>query len=137
MSKIIALDLGERWTGIAISDATRMVARPVTTVKRAELMIALAEVIKRERITTVVVGMPLTLKGTESAQTLTTKQALEDFKQAMPEITWVAWDERLSSKRAQALKSPKTPEEKLKAHAVAAAFILESYLHFLRLHAGE
>jgi RNase H-fold protein (predicted Holliday junction resolvase) len=53
-------------------------------------------------------------------------------------ITWMLWDERLSSKRASELnRSARTPEEKKKSHSVAAAFILQSYLDHLAFKRGE
>ena len=55
-----------------------------------------------------------------------------NLAEKFPEITWIMWDERLSSKRAQVAKvggkKKKTSEDKLKEHAIAAAFILDLYL---------
>lgn len=133
INKILALDLGDAWTGIAISDSTQMFARPMTTVGTKDLPPYLETLCRTESITQIVIGHPRTMQGGESDQTrkiLTQKAQLE---KEFPNHEFILWDERLSSQRAQAL-APKrrTPEEKLKIHARAAAFILDSYLTFLR-----
>lgn len=133
MKKIIALDIGDAWTGIAISDALGMVARPYTTVAAHKISAALTDILKKEQISTVVVGYPKTMKGNESEQTRKVIAHKEVLEKEFPMLTWLLRDERLSSKRASNLrteqgKKTKTAEEKLKGHALAAAFILDSYL---------
>jgi putative holliday junction resolvase len=131
MSKIVALDLGDQWTGIALSDASRLLAKPYTTVDTAKLEAAIEKLLDNETITTVVVGYPKTMKGTLSEQTCKVLELKEKLAQRFPLVEWVLWDERLSSKRAEAVGTRKTKEDKLKLHAIAAAFILDSYLAFL------
>ena len=132
MKKALALDLGDKWVGIAISDTLKMFARPYKTVTAPELEQALATILQEEPIDTVVVGYPKTMKGRESEQTTKVVQQKEDLQNKFPNVSWVLWDERLSSQRADAVssakKKKKSPEEKLRSHSVAAAFILDSYL---------
>ena len=69
--KILALDYGSARTGVAVSDPTGTVARPVTTVERAATDAGFAKllaVIEAEQPERVVVGMPLTLKGEHGEQ---------------------------------------------------------------------
>ena len=113
---------------MALSDPQQIIASPYTTVKTNTLNRALQELLAQEQIDTIVVGCPYTLRGTESEQTKKVKNHVDKLKQTFPSITWTLWDERLSSKRAQALKRGTSPEEKLRLHARAAAFILDSYL---------
>jgi putative Holliday junction resolvase len=126
--KIVGIDIGDQWTGIAISDSLGFVARPYKTVKTSDLEPELEQLIKKESITKIVVGYPKTLRGTASEQTKKVEAQTEKLRIKLPEITWILWDERLSSKRAQTLHQAKTKEEKLHSHAIAAAFILTSYL---------
>lgn len=131
MSKIIALDLGDKWIGVAISDESLLFARPYKTVDLENLENFLNNIIKEENIKKIVIGYPKTLRGTESQQTkkiLITKEKLEKI---FNNIEFILWDERSSSKRAEILKPAKNKEDKLKSHSIAAAFILESYLSFL------
>ena len=133
MKKCLALDLGDAWTGIAISDALCIVARPYTTVATKEVETALAKILAQEAIDTIVVGYPKTMKGLESNQTKKVIAQKELLEKKFPTVTWLFWDERLSSKRADAVrvaqgKKQTTKEDKLLGHARAAAFILDSYL---------
>lgn len=130
--KILSLDLGDQWVGIAISDALGMLARPLTTVRAKELVTTLKELLSKERISTIVVGLPTTMKGTESEQTKKVLTQVEELKTQFPNATWALWDERLTSKHAQSLRieqgKKRTAEHKHMEHAVAAAFILQGYL---------
>lgn len=129
--KILALDPGDAWTGIAISDAAGMFARPLTTVASPELIAALTALFKQEPISRVVVGHPKTMRGNVSEQTKKIEQLFQELKKSFPTIDWILWDERLSSQRADAMKKNISKEDKLQSHARAAAFILSSYLDYL------
>ena len=132
--KIIALDIGDVWTGSAISDALGFFARPYQTVESAKLEQFLTTLLSKEHISTVVVGHPTTMRGTKSEQTKKIEATTQELKATFPNVTWVLWDERLTSKHADTLKRPKTKEEKIQAHSVAAAYILSSYLDYLQFH---
>lgn len=131
--KILGLDVGDQWVGIAISDALGMFARPYKTVTAAQMIESLQDIIAAENLTTVVIGYPKTMRGTVSEQTKKIEDLKEQLTGLMPHVTWVLWDERLSSKRADALKRAKTKEEKIQSHAIAASFILSSYLEYLAM----
>ena len=130
MGKILALDIGDVWTGTALSDPLKIVASPYATYKTQELVTQLQQLFDNETIETVVVGNPRTLRGTESEQTRQVHKQFEELKQQFPEIPFVLWDERLSSKRAESLHNKKANRKKEKefSHARAAAFILDTYL---------
>lgn len=129
--KILALDVGDRWTGIAISDSLGMFARPYKTVSTTVLQEELTTIIAAEGIATIVVGLPKTLRGTESEQTLKLISYVEMLKNNFAQINWVFWDERMTSKQAASIKKIKNKEDKLQSHSIAAALILGSYLDYL------
>lgn len=133
MAKLLALDLGDAWVGTALSDETQVLARPYKTVTPKTLESFLQELLQEEKIETVVIGYPKTMRGLHSAQTEKIIAQKEQLAQQYPEIVWVLWDERLSSQRAKSVGSIKTKEDKQKSHSIAAAFILDSYLQFLYL----
>lgn len=134
-TKIAALDIGDAWTGIALSDALGMFARPLTTIKADEIEEYLRNtLLKQEPVGTIVVGHPKTMRGTISDQTRKIENSFADLQQKFPTVTWILWDERLSSKRALPKKKPKDKRDKVKIHARAAAFILSSYLDHVHLH---
>ncbi len=130
--KILALDIGDRWTGVAISDPLGILPRPYDTFKTADLISELQKTIEKESVSTIVVGLPTTLRGTESDQTKKVIALTDELKSHFPAIQWQMWDERLSSKRAAAIKHAKTKEEKLRSHAIAAATFLSTYLDYKR-----
>lgn len=130
--KILALDIGDAWTGTALSDALGMFAKPYQTAETSKLVSFLSDLFKKETIQTIIIGHPRTMKGTSSEQTKKVETAKVALEKEFPDKKFILWDERLSSKRADALKRATNKEEKIKSHSIAAAFILESYLQFSR-----
>lgn len=128
--KTVALDIGDQWTGTALSDALGMFARPYKTVTSQELLPFLRNLFFQEQISTIVVGHPKTMKGTISAQTSKVEEQFAELKEIFKDHIWVLWDERLTSKHAASLKKAKTKEDKIQSHSIAAAFILSSYLDY-------
>lgn len=138
--KKLALDIGDVWTGSALSDALGIIARPHQTVLTKDLIPFIQDMLRQEKINAVVVGYPKTMRGGESAQTKKTSEFVDQLKLQFPHVEWVLWDERLSSKRADNLKASKNSKDKQAAHSRAAAFILGSYLDFLassKINAGS
>lgn len=135
--KILALDLGDVHTGTALSDSLRMFAKPFKTIPTTSLEQFIKEIIEKENLKIIVLGYPRTMKGAISAQTQKIIDAKSEYEKKFPDISWVLWDERLTSKNAQKFKKGNDKEDKLKLHSVAAALILETYLDFLRLQQVE
>lgn len=123
-----ALDLGDAWTGVALSDPLGITSRPYTTIAARDLMTYIPELIAEQKVSTIVVGHPQTLRGTSSEQTKKIETLFAQLQEQFADIKWVLWDERLTSKHASKLKKVKTKEDKLKQHAMAAALILQTYL---------
>jgi putative Holliday junction resolvase len=119
--KVLALDFGSARTGVAVSDPTGTLARPVTIVERAATDAGFAKllaVIAAEEPELVVVGLPLTLRGDHGEQARETAAFVERLRSAvaMPVETY---DERFTSVLAGG------------DDARAAAHLLESYLQWL------
>lgn len=130
MMKVLALDLGDVWTGSAISDILGITSRPYKTVHTKVLDEFIQDTIKKEPIKTIVIGYPKTLSGTESDQTKKVLAKKEELTQKFPSIEWVLWDERLSSKHAAKIKKTRTKEDKHLSHSIAAASFLQTYLAY-------
>jgi len=135
--RILALDLGDRWVGSAISDPLGITSRPYKTVPLSDLFDFLTGVIKTENIGMFLVGYPQTLRGTESEQTKTVIALYEKIKEAFPTINVLLCDERFTSKQAAQLKKASNKDEKLLQHSVAAALILTTYLDLLQFQKNE
>ncbi len=123
--KVIALDYGAARTGVAISDATGTLARPLTVVERAASdagLRELAALVAAEGAERIVVGLPLTLRGEEGLQANETALFVDALR-AVVDIPVESFDERFTTTLAAAGPSSRAPED-----ARAAAHLLESYL---------
>jgi putative transcription antitermination factor YqgF len=122
--KVLALDYGSARTGVAVSDPTGTVARPLGVVERAaseEGIARLVELAQLEKAELVVVGLPLTLRGERGAQAEETDRFLGLLRNAL-DLPVESFDERFTTKLAEAGDAD-APED-----AVAAAHLLTSYL---------
>ena len=130
-SKILALDIGDQWTGTALSDSLGLTAQPYETIPTTQLKTFITKIIQKENLKDIVIGYPITLRGTESLQTKKIVSKKKELEEAFPIVSWHLWDERLTSKQAATIKKAKTKEEKLQSHSIAAAIILQTYLEYL------
>jgi putative Holliday junction resolvase len=136
--RVVGLDLGERRIGVAVSDASGTLARPVKAIERGtsdaeaveRLRAVVAELAADDDVEAVVVGLPLRLDGSAGPQTLRTNAmvALLAARLAIPVVTQ---DERLSSREAEerlSLREKDWRKRKARLDAAAAAVILQDYL---------
>ena len=119
--KVLALDYGRARTGVAVSDPTGTIARPVGVVKGADIA-RIIELIREHDVERVVVGLPLTLRGTRGEQAQETETFVEALTNATP-VPVVTFDERFTTDLAEQLGSDGAEED-----ARAAAHLLSSYL---------
>jgi len=122
--KVLALDYGAARTGVAVSDPTGTVARPLDVVEKAATPSGIVRVLglaRREGVELVVVGMPTTLRGERGAQAEETERFVAALR-AATDLPVETFDERLTTKLARQTPA-RAPED-----AVAAAHLLASYL---------
>ncbi len=135
LRRILALDLGERRIGVAVGDPTGTVARPVTAIirtSRQEDLTAIARLLNEYQAELVIVGLPLSLDGTEGPQAQQTRRYAEHLAQEL-DVTIEFWDERYSSVRAEEILRGKKGKRRRRqtrgdVDATAAAVFLQSYL---------
>ena len=124
--KVLAVDFGSARTGVAVSDPTGTLARPVGVVERAATEAGLArlvELIRAEDPQRVVVGLPLTLAGEHGEQAEETERFVGALRAAL-DVPVESFDERFTTTLAErATGSSAAPED-----ARAAAHLLSSYL---------
>lgn len=123
---MLALDYGLARTGVAVSDPTGTVARPLCVVENAASdagLIRLVNLIRSEQTNLVVVGMPLTLRGERGEQARATEAFVEALR-ARLDVPVETYDERFTTGLAQRTPS-RSPED-----ARAAAHLLTSYLEW-------
>ena len=122
--KVLALDYGPARTGVAVSDPTGTLARPVGVVERAATEAGLArlvELVRAEEPDRIVVGLPLTLRGEHGEQARETERFVETLR-AVVDVPVESLDERFTT--TLATQTPARASE----DARAAAHLLTTYL---------
>jgi putative holliday junction resolvase len=121
--KVLALDYGSARTGVAVSDPTGTLARPLCVIEQAGTEPGLArlrELVREEAAERVVVGLPLTLRGTHGDQACETERFVEGLRAAV-DVPVETFDERFTTKLAGGGSDD---------DARAAAHLLSSYLEW-------
>jgi putative holliday junction resolvase len=136
MGRILALDFGTIRIGAALSDPLKIIAQPFGTWSRLSSAAAIervADVVREQGVETVIVGHPLTLRGTASRFTGTVERFSDALSQKIP-VPVRLWDERLSSVQAQRelhRMGRRPSRDKAAVDALAAVLILQHYLDTL------
>jgi len=122
--KVMALDFGSARTGVAVSDPTGIIARPLCVVERAGSEAGLAELarlVREQEPEQVVVGLPLTLRGERGEQARATEKFAAALR-AVVNVPVLLFDERFTTDLAQQTPSGSSLD------ARAAAHLLSGYL---------
>jgi putative holliday junction resolvase len=136
MPRIIAIDFGNKRTGLAVTDNLKMIATSLTTVHPKELIAYLAEYMKKEEVECIVIGKPMHLDNTENEIEKNIQSFIVDLKKNFPEVKIDRMDERFTSKMAQqtiidaGIKKMERRNKSL-VDKVSATIILQSYLEQL------
>jgi len=136
--KRLALDVGDRRVGVAVSDATGLIAAPLTVIRRkskAEDFARIARLVREQTAGEVIVGLPLNADGSSGPQARRVERYAAALEQALRaeglDVPVRFWDERMSTRRAQeAMIAAGRKARHRRAHidAAAAAVILQDYL---------
>jgi putative holliday junction resolvase len=124
--KVLALDYGSARTGVAVSDPTGTLARPLGVVEQAATESGLAELARlarEEEVERVVVGLPLTMRGARGEQAAETERFVEALRGVLA-VPVELYDERFTTDLAQRTAGT-APED-----ALAAAHLLSTYLEW-------
>lgn len=122
--KVMALDYGSARTGVAVSDPTGTLARPLGVVERASSDTGLAELARLSRdenVERVIVGLPLTLRGAHGEQSAETEQFVEALRGVL-DVPVELYDERFTTALAQGTAGAAAED------ALAAAHLLSGWL---------
>lgn len=123
--KVLALDFGAARTGVAVSDPTGTIARPLGVVERAATddgLRRVVEIVREQEAERVVVGLPLTLRGEHGQQARETDAFVDALRSAL-DVPVESYDERFTTGLAAADQAAGAPED-----ARAAAHLLSTYL---------
>ena len=142
--RILALDIGDRRIGLAITDGLGLTAQPLFTIhrttQRADLK-SIARFIRQHHVTTIVVGNPLNANGTQSPQAAKTQAFAHLLRETHPGLAHHLLDERLTTKQAHELLDAAGHSKRLAGKSggriidrkdlidqVAAVLLLEAFL---------
>ncbi|MEM9569558.1 MAG: Holliday junction resolvase RuvX [Bacteroidota bacterium] len=133
MARIMALDYGQKRTGIAVTDPMQMIASPLTTISTYQAIPFLQKYTQKESISLFVIGWPLQLDGQEGRTTRLVASFMRMLKRYFPKIPIIPYDERFTSLLAQygllQLDLPKKKrQEKGRLDRISAAIILDSFM---------
>ena len=133
MNRVLAIDYGDVRIGLAMSDLMQIIAKPYITIKNTDqndVFSQLENIIKKNNIGKIIVGLPITLKGEHSEQTNKVLSFVKELKLCI-KIDIDTYDERLSSfqaKKSLIYQGVKTGHNKEQIDQTAAAIFLQGYL---------
>lgn len=133
MPRIIAIDFGNKRTGLAVTDNLKMIATGLITLPPKEVIGYLKEYASKEQIECIVIGKPNNLDNTENEIEKNIQSFIVDLKNNFPDMKIERIDERFTSKMAQqaiidaGIKKMERRNKSL-VDQVSATIILQSYL---------
>lgn len=132
-SRLIGIDVGTKWVGLARTDLLQMVANPIGTYPPDEAISKLKSLVETEQVEKLVIGWPLTPSGGEGRAIKMVERFITRLKLVLPDIEIAKIDERYTSKEAvAAMVEAGVPKMKRResdrVNQAAAAIILQKYL---------
>ena len=131
--KLLGLDLGTKTIGVAVSDALRYTATPLETIARSKFTAdaaRLVELIARNNVVALVLGMPLNMDGSEGPRAQSTRAFARNLAK-LTDLPIALWDERLSTAAVERELIAADASRRKRADVIdqhAAAFILQGAL---------
>lgn len=135
MARIIALDIGGKRTGIAVTDPFQMIATGLEGIDTNQLVPYLQNYLKAEQVEMIVVGKPMQMNYTESESWGIIQKIVETLNKEFNEIPFEFYDERFTSKIAlQTMKAAGAGKNEIKnkktVDMVSATILLQNYLEY-------
>ena len=135
---VAGLDLGEKTIGVAVSDATRSVATPLETIRKAKFtddVARLFALMESRGAAGIVIGLPVNMDGTEGPRCQSVRAFARNLLR-LKELPIAFWDERLSTVAAQRMLTAEADLTRARradlVDKTAAAWILQGALDRLR-----
>lgn len=137
MSRILAIDYGQKRTGVAVTDTLQMIANGLATVETRELEKFITDYLAKEDVSTIVVGKPTQMNGENSENMKRIEPFFNRLKKLFPDKKVTYYDERFTSVLAhqamlQSGISKKARQNKALVDKISATIILEDYLQSIR-----
>jgi putative holliday junction resolvase len=136
-ARLLGLDVGTKTIGLALSDVSRSIATPYETIRRRKFSDdakAIREVIEKQGVGGLVIGLPINLDGSEGPRAQSTRAFARNLASQIA-LPMLFWDERLSTAAVERHLLEADASRKRRAEVVdrmAAAYILQGVLDRLR-----
>lgn len=137
MGRIMAVDYGQKRTGLAVTDMLKMIASRLTVVSSREAMGYIAQYVSQEPVDLIVVGYPKQMNNEPSENMKRVEAFVAQLTKTLPSIPVEYYDERFTSIMAQralidgGLKKKKRQDKGL-VDEISAVLILQGFLERLR-----
>jgi putative holliday junction resolvase len=133
MARWMALDIGTKRTGIAVTDPLNIIATALETVPTNDLIPFLTKYMQNEEVSQLIVGEPKQMNNEASQSAAEIQKIVEQLKNTFPQLPTTRIDERFTSKMAsqviaQSGMNKKNRERKEIIDTVSATIILQSYM---------
>jgi putative Holliday junction resolvase len=133
MPRILAIDYGQKRTGIAVTDELQIIASGLTTIPSETAIAFLKDYFGKENVTTVLIGEPKQMNGEPSQSAEIIEKFVLNFKNNFPDMKLVRVDERFTSKMAfqtmiDSGLNKKQRQNKALIDEIAATILLQDYL---------
>ena len=133
MGRYLALDIGRKKTGVAVTDTSRIIATALETVPSGELEKFLTDYISKNDVEKIIYGQPTQMDNSPSESMQYITPILNRLKKVFPNLTFIPVDERFTSKLAfQAMidggTTKKQRRDKTMVDKISATIILQSYM---------
>ncbi len=132
INKILALDLGQKKIGVAISSNMSLSSTPLIVLANdSDLITNLTKIISENQINQIVIGCPRNIDGSDTIQTSNIKNMAKDLMTKLKFNNYLFQDEFLSSKRAQEIINQSKQYSADDEDMLAASLILDDYLKII------
>ncbi|GAB4189438.1 MAG: Holliday junction resolvase RuvX [Calditrichia bacterium] len=133
MGRLMGIDYGEKRIGVALSDISQFLSSPYTTIENKSKKYVLGEIkriIQEKEVEELVVGLPVTLKGTDSVKTEEVRKWSEELRKHVS-VPVILVDERLTTTQAHGLihqRGEKVGKYRNKIDQMSASILLQMVL---------
>ena len=139
MARILAIDFGEKRTGIAVTDELQIIASGLTTVATKNLLPFIKDYTKKESVELFIIGKPTQMNNLDSESEKHILPFLKSLNNSIPNIPIIRIDERFTSKMAfqtmiDSGLNKKQRRNKALVDEISATIILQSYLYLSLIH---
>ncbi|MFC1666629.1 Holliday junction resolvase RuvX [Candidatus Omnitrophota bacterium] len=131
--RILALDVGQKRIGVAVSDALNLIAQGIETIKREDLsgtLNRISSLVEEYDVSKIIVGLPFNMNGTKGTSVKLTEEFIDELKKKTG-VTIETRDERLTTLQGERVlleANVSRKKRKLAIDKIAAQLILQSYL---------